>query len=785
MALGPDRGSRVGAARTSLRIPLAPQGREAPPPPLLGTRPALRLAVSRGLLGIELDAPFALGPLQVVALTLGLPGVRFPVDLSGGVARFRHRRGALTHIAVEASATTLASWAAPRLRGLFTESSPELVLAPTEDGLFAGLRSGSAALAFDLLVAPIDGDLRLLPGHARGVGLGAPPQALALRALAAVTAPFGRVVRGAVVIPAAAAHLARRVLPEAGARAPSAEGLCWEPPGLGATSVKDGLLRLTLEGRTGAAPPALADRILRALELADLAGDADEAAYAGDLEAARRLYLAALERAPRHPEISQRLAWIDFLAGDRPEGALSTIIDAMPAASAGILGGGLLAAVGDADGARVAFTRAAHAEVHGPLAALTWLESARLATALDLRLEALDHAVARAPSLDLARWARLEARLDVADVRGARADAEHLEAAARGAEARHAVWRRAAEAFLARGQVAEAGVLFERALRYAPQSPEAVVGLARALRAAGQDRRAVDLFARAVALATRAGTPAHDAEIELARALAEVAGDRPAAVARVRAIPPGLAESAEARFLEGRWRAELGDLAGSAIAFGRLRDAVELVTPADADGAASLAAMLVEAATLEERERADVHAAQRSLGLALRLRPRDPAIAAHFRRVAALVVATAPSPRAVAPPEPPPPPPVELAPPPSVESAEAYEEEEEEGEAEPDEADEPDEPNDERLAQELTDRLRGNPRDHATAMTLAGALERLGRDMDLLALLSARLDEGDDDERREVAPLRRATLLRLAREARDGGRASEGELYEMMAASED
>ncbi len=721
--------------------------------------------MSRGLLGIELDAPFTLGPLQVASLTLGLPGVRFPVDLSGGVARFRHRRGALTHIAVEAGATALASWAAPRLRGLFGEASPELVLAPMDDGISAGLRSGGAALAFDLLIAPIDGDLRLLPCRARGVGLGAPPQALALRALAAVTAPFGRVVRGAVLIRGAAAELARRVLPEAGARAPSAEGLSWEPPALGHASVKDGLLRLALEGSTGAAPPALADGILRALELTDLAGEADDAAFAGDLDAARRLYLSALERAPRHPEISQRLAWIDVIAGDWPEGALSTVVDAMPAASAGILGGALLAAVGDADGARVALTRAAHAEVHGPLAALTWLEAARLAPALDVRLSALDHAVARAPSLDLARWARLEARLDVADVRGARADAEHLEAAARGGEARHAVWRRAAEAFLARGQVAEAGGLFERALRYAPQSPEAVVGLARALRAAGQDRRAVDLFARAVALADRAGVTAHDAEIELARALAEVAGDRPAAVARVRAIPPGLAESAEARFLEGRWRAELGDLAGSAIALGRLRDAIALLVPSTPDNAAGLAAMLVEAAEIEERERGDVHAAQLSLGLALRLRPRDPGVAARFRRVAALVVGTAPRQPPPAAPEPSPPAPVEAPP------------------QQPEEQAPRDEADDEQSVQQLTDRLRGNPRDHATAMALAGALTRLGRDLHLLALLSARLDEGDPDERREVAPLRRAALLRLAHEAREAGRASEGELYEMMAAS--
>ncbi len=105
-------------------------------------------------------------------------------------------------------------------------------MAPIEGGLFAGLRSGDGALAFDVLVAPLDGDLRLLPERARGIGLRLPPQVLALRVLAAA-APFGRVVRGAVVLPDAAAQLARHVLPAAGARAPSASGLRWEAPALG------------------------------------------------------------------------------------------------------------------------------------------------------------------------------------------------------------------------------------------------------------------------------------------------------------------------------------------------------------------------------------------------------------------------------------------------------------------------------------------------------------------------------------------------------------------------
>src|SRR5262249_22016445 len=151
-----------------------------------------------------LDAPFELGPLRVIALAFDLPGIRFPVDLSGGVARFRHRRGVLTRIAAEAGAAALAGWAAPRLRGLLSEGSPDLVIAPIEAGFCVGVRAGASALAFDVLVAPIDGDLRLLPGAARGVGLGAPPHAIALRALAAALAPAGRVVQGAVVVPAAA-----------------------------------------------------------------------------------------------------------------------------------------------------------------------------------------------------------------------------------------------------------------------------------------------------------------------------------------------------------------------------------------------------------------------------------------------------------------------------------------------------------------------------------------------------------------------------------------------------
>ncbi|XXX74098.1 tetratricopeptide repeat protein [Sorangium sp. So ce134] len=862
MAAGQRRGrpARALGLSPSLRA-LAPGGGAAPRPP--DDRPVLRLAVSKGALAIELGEPFALGPLRVTELVVRLAGIRFPVDLSGGVARFRHRRGQLVRLVVEAQGTELAGWAAPRLRGFLGDGAPQLIIAPIEDGALVALRSGETALAFDVAVAPGERALRLLPERARGVGLAAPPHALALQALSMMAGAHGRLVEGAIVLDAAVERVVRLLLPAAGARAPAVAGVQW-------ASVVAEAGRFRAEGALDAAPPALGDRALRALEAAELAGVADELASAGGLDDARRAYLAALERAPRHPEISSRLAWIDLMVGERAEGALSTVVDAMPAVDAGLLGGALLEAVGDRDGAFSALARAAHAEPYGPLAALAWLRASRLADALDVRLDALNLGVARAPGLEALRWARLEARLDVADVRGALADAEHLEASARGAEARHAASRRAAEAFLARGHAADARALFERALRYAPESPDVVAGLARSLRAAGEGRRALDLLARARVLAARGGAPAGALDLELGRGLAEIAGDLPAAVARVRAIPPGAPESLEARLLEGRWCADLGDLGGASVALGRLRDAVELALQDRAGdvgsargagsslggGPAAVAALLAEAAEIEERSRGDLLAAQRHLGLALRLRPRDPAIAAAFRRVSGelapsraappspsprprateqrievhvpapprrrtippepVVIAPAPAPSPPIPPAPvartpavtapiapapsPPPAPAvaaRLAPrdPGLLDDMPTFDSSDTSTDMPPDM---PPVPNsvtlaegqgplarmfgvgDELLAERLADRLRADPTDHGVAMALADVLERLGRDLDLLALLSARLEEGDEVVRQEVAPRRRGVLVRLAGRARAEGRAAEAELYEML-----
>ncbi|MDI3289650.1 hypothetical protein [Polyangium sp. 15x6] len=775
--VGPGGRARPFGRAEPLRVPTTTgsSGAEAKPRPT--DRPILLLSVQRGTLSIELDAPFAVGPLVATELAIALPSVRFPVDLTGGVTRFRHRRGVLGRLAVSARTEDLAAFAAPRARGVLGEGTPEIGIVATEVGLRVGMRLGRAALAFDVVIAPNERDVRLVPERARGMGLGAPPHVLALRALAEVCRPFGRLAGSAVILPDAVASLVRHVMPAAGARAPSVHGARWEAPDVEEMS-------LSLRADATASPPALPAAAIRAIEQAELTADADAIAASGDLEEARRRYLLALERAPRHPEISARIAWIDVAEGERAEAALSTLVDAIPAIDAGLLGGALLAAIGDEGGAIAAYARAAHAEAFGPLAALVWLEVARISSELATRLDALDQAVVRSPSLEDARWARLEARLDVGDAQGAQADAEHLEAGARGPEARHRIWSRAADAFLSRGYVAEARVLFERALRYAPDSPEAALGLALSLRAAGEGRRALDLLARAASLAARAGRTLPSVEIELARALVEHASDRPAAIARVRAIPPGLAQTAEARALEGRWRAELGDLAGASLALARLRDAAEAVSPDDPDRAAAVAAMLVEAADIEENARGDLRAAQRHLGVAIRLRPRDRQIGAAFRRISTELGRAAPAPPPQA--APPPVPAEEIAPSdrapsftppaPSVESARSIDEAP---------TNEEDDENDEILVERLTDKLRANPRDHEVALRLADALARLGRDLELFALLSARIEEGGEEVRRELWPRRRAVLERLAETARAEGRPSEAELYEMMAASEE
>ncbi len=590
---------------------------------------------------------------------------------------------------------------------------------------------------------------------------------------------MGKLAGGLVLIEDAAALASRALLPLAGMRAASARGLRWASPGID-------IGRLGLAGELDGAPAALDERVVRALELAALVTEAEQALLTGDLDAARRGYLSALERAPRHIELSRRLAELDWCVGGRVEAALGTLSEALPVVEAGVLGGRLLGRVGDRDGAAAAFRRAGCEEPFGPLAALGWLELAALRGEGAEAEEALDEAVARAPALELGYWRRFEQRLRTGDLARARAEVQQLEAAARGAVARHQVLARAARAMLQRRLFDLAAELYERSLRYAPDDADAVAGLARSLQASGRPRRALDLLSRAATLAERSSGAADDVKLDLAEALVAVADDRPAAIAQVRSIPPFRPETFEARLFEARWRAELGDLAGAGAALGELGEAAEQAMavlvdsaerptaegstmwgpearwPSRGDARAALAALLAEGAQIHEIERQDLCASRRLLELAMRLRPQHGPIRQAFRRVAAA--------REHRPAQGEPEHDAELEGQAEARGAELDLDLNVEGEASADE----------QLAEELSERLRADPADLETVRALAEVLERLGRDHDLLALLCARIDEGPEELVAELGPRRRQTLERLLAAARAAGNEAEAELFSAM-----
>jgi hypothetical protein len=92
---------------------------------------------------------------------------------------------------------------------------------------------------------------------------------------------------------------------------------------------------------------------------------------------------------------------------------------------------------------------------------------------------------------------------------------------------------------------------------------------------------------------------------------------------------------------------------------------------------------------------------------------------------------------------------------------------------------------DEILVDQLSEQLRADPSNVEIVRQLAGALERLERDMEVFALLSARIEEGDEPLKAELNPLRRGALKRLAARAETDGRDGEAELYRSMLAQDE
>lgn len=602
------------------------------PPPGVGAPPEaapkapaasvpLRLTVAGGTLGLELYEPVALGPLVVHELGWSLPGLRFPLDLSGGVDVFRHRRGELERLGVRTTFAALAEHARPRLAEALGRPHAAPRVWPLAHGVGLGLVGELGALAFDLVWAPFEGQVRLVVVNPRGTLDN--PLGHALRVMDTLLAPFARRQGRLFAFDDPAGAVARQVAPMLGARAPHAAGARVHE-----LLIDNEGLALTIAAAT--TPAALARDAISALELALLAREADDALARGETDAARAAYLSALERAPRHPELVAAVASIDAPDPGRAEAALGLLGDALPATDFGVLGARLLARTGDLGGARRAITDAAEGEVYAPVAASAWAALAALEPDLHDKLATLDRAVATAPGLPGPRWARFEARADAADERGALADAELLEAAARGSREKHRVLTRAQQRLVARGLLQGAGKLCERALRYLPDDPDALFGLGMALLGQKQRERAAVLFARAIELGEAKGSPPAPACIELARLLADL-GDHPQAVARVTQVPTSSERYPEACALEGRWRATLGDLGGASLAYARLREACAPRLPGALDPRA--AAWLIEAGTFEA-EHGDLAASERHFAAALKLTPTDSRARELYRKAA-------------------------------------------------------------------------------------------------------------------------------------------------------
>lgn len=589
----------------------------------------LCLAANRGRLGLELCEPVELGPLVIEHLTLAFENLRFPLDLSGGVPAFRHRRGKLQRIAISVHWSRVRQWMESRIKSIVGSLERPLDLWRTNSGIGFGWVDQTSVLTGELHWVPQGADARLVLGAVRGIVPGQAAFAKAICALdAALSSAFkrnGRTWNCSQV----GQRISRVLLPAAGARAPAAEGVNF---GLLLPDVDCVRVELDTRNRENALDPAA----IRALEFAELVTGADEALVGGDLDKAREEYVRALEHAPRHRELVLTIAELDFVVGGREHAAMGLLNEAMPAIAAGRIGAELLDALGDRRGALEAFDSAARTEPYAPLRALLQLKKAMLETDAGGRVKALDEAVASAPTLSTARWVRFEARANRGDIEGAMADAQFLETCTPGTRAKFEVCQRCGAIMLGAGLNQQSSRFFERALRYRPDSCAAAMGLAQAFVAVGQPLRAITLLERALTKAETDEREQPAAQLLLARLLAKETSDLPQSIARVRQIPATAEVAVEARHCEARWRRNLGDIVGASVAWARMRELVEL-----GHRPTKVTDWLLEAALFEREERNDLRAAEQLLATALRVLPRDPKINSLYREIGASLAVTA------------------------------------------------------------------------------------------------------------------------------------------------
>ncbi len=742
-----------------------------PPGPRAGS--AFSLAISRGGFALELTAPLPLGPLSIRELSSSLPQVRFPADVTGGLSRYRHKRGELESVAVDLPLQALGAFARERWAGLLGTAAPAVTLTATKNVVHICVAEGDGpdapVLAFDLVFSAVDDGLVVFAETARGLHLKAPAPALALQALRALAGAHAQHAGPASKITDVPLRLSRHVFPDAGVRIPNAGGLRCVVLGTDADSLFARFLR-------DGAPAEVDHRAVLAQETARLLQRADDALGTRAWDDARRALLDALGTAPDHVETLRRIAEIDAHAGGRDEAALF----ALGRPPAGRLGpcllqplrGELLLRRGESELAIAALTDAGHHDPAGPLAARLFCRAAMLCAAPAQRLSLLDLAVSRDPLSPAIRRLRMTALL----LRGlgdeALAESQELVAAARGPRARHAAWVSNARAFEDAGATSLAANAFEQALLYAPDSPDALGGLGRALVRTRRYARGAALLSAAI---DQSDGDTSELSVLLATVLADSLGDPSLALRRLAELPPGARAQGQALQLEARLRRGLGDIAGAAVAFERLRLAGPHV-PAPAEA-------YLDAVTFEE-ERGHLLEARAHALAGLDQHPQHLALQSALSRVSLALAARAPVPGDA--PSPAERPKVEPSPRLAVEDRAALESATMPADSAPHAlaappsapaSSPPDSAVDEARIEKLIERLRGDPSNDAVAEELSVLLVRTGRSMELLALLSARLEDATEEQRVRLLPKQRAVLADLAKGAEEAGRLDEAQLF--------
>jgi cellulose synthase operon protein C len=747
-----------------------------------GPDAALQLAIGREGVGLELSKPIELGPVTLMHARTRMVGVGFPLDVSGGVERFRHRRTTLETIGIAIEHARAERWLSSLTDNLLGRGPCEARLgwiAPPEVGVGEAqsereehliwssgnvrieLWSETAIAAFDLAFAPAPSGISAIAHRPRGIGLDRPATAIAGAMVARIARALDGEARGLrldLADPTKGAAMHAFVL--RGARIPTRDDLVM-------VQARPDVDRFTIELRRGDTPAAPSSIYLALDELDRIAGEGDIALTAGDQDKAREIYARALERAPRHRAILTRLAELDAMHPERGEAALSWLRDAQKGRTRRALDGNDLGRlllwaflherIGAFGRARGGWDRAAvEALQRGEprVAARAFSRAAAVTRDNDPQLSALlDRALAADPGEIDARWRRTTLHIRGGDDVRALEDVEHLEARSRGREARRRTLMRAAQLWHEAGRPDRAIPAWERALRHVPDDRDVVAGLGTALLAAGETPRAIGLLAHATTLpGDRAGSA--PIVLELARALAERVGDLPAAIARARTITDDDPHAPYARALEGACRLQLGDQVGAERAYAVAADLVERRgVPA---GDTRAVRELLSGAARVSRTEGRVALAMRLAMVALSLDPTDSDLQVLVRTLGRFLAQEREE-------EPKTDPGLITGSPISIS---LDEEEPAEGSAD-----------DQRRADALLARVKADPDDHAAIDELVDLLGRLGRDAELFALLSARWEDATPDERLTMIPRQRAVLERLAKAADSQGRTIEAQLY--------